>query len=64
MLYAPLTSPMHATCPAHLILLALITQTILGKEYKVGYKYAMNNTFNVLNRFILYADPIRPFELD
>jgi hypothetical protein len=34
MLYAPLTSPMHATCPVHFILLALITLTILGEEYK------------------------------
>jgi hypothetical protein len=39
MLYAPLTYPMRATCPAHLILLALITLTILGEEYK---SYSLN----------------------
>ena len=33
-LYTPLSSPIRATCPAHLILLDFITCTILGEEYK------------------------------
>jgi hypothetical protein len=33
-LYTPLNSPLHATCPAHLILLHFITRTILGEQYK------------------------------
>jgi len=30
----PLSLPIRATCPAHLILLDFITHTILGKQYK------------------------------
>ena len=30
----PLSSPIRATCPAHLILLYFINRTILGEEYK------------------------------
>ena len=33
-LYKPLISPIHATFPAHLILLDLISRTILGEEYR------------------------------
>ena len=33
-LYTALSSPIRATCPAHLILLDFITRTILGEEYR------------------------------
>jgi len=36
-LYTPLSSPIRATCPSHLILLDFITRTILGEEYNMWY---------------------------
>ena len=33
-LYAPLSSPIRATCPAYFIILDFITRTILGEEYE------------------------------
>ena len=38
----PLSSPIRATCPAHLILLHFITRTILGEEYK-SFSYSLCN---------------------
>ena len=33
-LYTPLLFPIRATCPAHLIILHIITRTILGEKYR------------------------------
>ena len=42
-LYTPLSSPIRATCSAHLILLDFITRTILGEEYNhLAPRYAVS----------------------
>ena len=49
-LYAPLSSPIRARWPAHLILLDFITRTILGEECKIII--INNNIIEQINTFI------------
>ena len=44
-LYTPLSSPIRATCPAHLILLDFITRTILGEQFK-SFSSSLCNLFH------------------
>ena len=46
-LYTPFSSPTRATCPAHFILLDLITCTILDEDYKLDSSVGPNIFLNI-----------------
>ena len=58
-LYTPLSSPIRATCQAHLILLDFITRTILGEEYK-SFSSSLCNLLHSPHYFVLPRSKYSP----
>ena len=66
----PLSSPIRATCPAHLIILDFITRTILGEQYKsfssalCGFLYSpVTSNTNTLITYVKYISILNNINL-